>query len=182
MDVSSLLQPSPLSLQNHSLLVCSLEDQVIKKKKQTKNHVSAVCPEQVQQRAIMMIKGLKHLLVGKGWRAVSIQPGPDCPRDLIDMYKYMMTDGARLFLQADSGKAVLFFFPVRVAKHWYRLPRERLWSLHPWRYWKSDWTLAMGCYCPWAGLGDFQSFLPSSAILHFSGIFDAAKGETVLWL
>lgn len=46
---------------------------------------------------------------------MSIQPGPDHPRDLTDdVYKYMMTgnkeDGTRLFLQADSGKAFIFFF------------------------------------------------------------------------
>lgn len=61
---------------------------------------------------------------------MSIQSGPDHPRDLADGYKYMMTgnkeDGARLFLQADSRKAFLFsfFFPMRAAKHWYRMPRE----------------------------------------------------------
>lgn len=134
-NVSYLLQPSPWSLQNKFFFLGLLSGRpnCLKKpnqpKKTPENHVSAVFPEHVQQRAIRMIKGLKHPFVGMGWKAVSIQHGPDYPRDLTDVYKYMMTgnkeDGARLFLQADSGKAILFFsFPVRVARHWYRMPRE----------------------------------------------------------
>jgi len=55
--------------------------------------------------------------------------------------------------QAETQKVLLehqetLFFTVRVTKHWDRLP-EKLWSLHPWRQSKANWTSSWAACSRW---------------------------------
>jgi len=111
-------------------------------------------------------------------------------RVLINVYKYLngecKEDGARLFSvvpsdrtssNAHKQKHMSFslnirkrFFPVRVTKHWHRLPREVVAS-PSWRYSKAVWTwfwaACSGWPCLSRGVGPFHLWrsLPVSAIL-----------------
>lgn len=56
---------------------------------------------------------------------------------------------------------------------------ERMWNLHPWKHWKSDWTGASTagsggtCLLQVFGLDNFQALLPISIILWFRCFFSA---------
>lgn len=58
-----------------------------------------------------------------------------------------------------------------VTEHWYTLPRERLWTLHSWKYPKPNRTWAWTTCCRWTcfeqqvGWGHLQRCHPTSSIL-----------------
>lgn len=109
-------------------------------------------------------------------------------RDFINVCKYWMggceEDSARLFLVVPSdmvrgcrhkpkykkSHVNINFFTVGMVTHWNRLPKG-LWSAHPWRYPKPNWTwsfqptLADSALSRRLGLGNLQRCLLTSTIL-----------------